>query len=355
MSLYLITVTSKENKKKLPKLWLSCHTSWSSPSVSYQVSGSHLIEYHSLAQAILKGLNGFLRCRRRVYLWNVNKHMYAHTHVRARTHTGKQTSTMRPFGNRRVSSNQTLPRSKILVRYMVIRSVIVITFFFYKTHVEAKLFHSLFTYVCLSVTRQGALHVLKGIPQLFILSSQAWWGGGGGSDLSIWTAHCFFFFFGAFLFVILLFLYELKKRTRPASSHGHVEFLHVWSFRNMIANPLCLPSFANCSSLTTIVGLEAPYWCTSVTRTSLVMVHHVALSLPLRAKGCGGRQASACITNSRAGKSQSIILTKLLTCNICSVEYSQTTCFRVCHHGNLKWHVIIVSSKHPTKANLCLI
>ena len=48
----------------------------------------------------------------------------------------------------------------------------------------------------------------------------------GGSDFSISTAHGFFFF-GAFLFVIVLFLYELKKRTRPASSYGHVESLHV--------------------------------------------------------------------------------------------------------------------------------
>ena len=48
--------------------------------------------------------------------------------------------------------------------------------------------HSLFTPVCLSVTRQGALHVLKGIPQLFIPSSQGW-----GSDISISTAHGFFF------------------------------------------------------------------------------------------------------------------------------------------------------------------
>ena len=80
--------------------------------------------------------------------------------------------------------------------------------------------HSLFTPVCLSVTRQGALHVLKGIPQLVIPSSQGW-----GSDLSISTAHGFFFC--AFLFVIVLSLYELKKRTRPASSYGHVESLHV--------------------------------------------------------------------------------------------------------------------------------
>ena len=36
--------------------------------------------------------------------------------------------------------------------------------------------HSLFTPVCLSVTRQGALHVLKGIPQLVIPSSQGWGG-----------------------------------------------------------------------------------------------------------------------------------------------------------------------------------
>ena len=39
--------------------------------------------------------------------------------------------------------------------------------------------------------------------------------------------HTFFFLGGggAFLFVIVLFLYELKKITRPASSQGHVEFL----------------------------------------------------------------------------------------------------------------------------------
>ena len=30
-------------------------------------------------------------------------------------------------------------------------------------------------------------------------------------------------YIGAFLFVIVLFLYELKKRTQPASSHGHIE------------------------------------------------------------------------------------------------------------------------------------
>ena len=50
----------------------------------------------------------------------------------------------------------------------------------------------------------------------------------GGSDLSISTAHGFFFFFFWRLFVVIvLFLYELKKRTRPASSYGHVESLHV--------------------------------------------------------------------------------------------------------------------------------
>ena len=83
---------------------------------------------------------------------------------------------------------------------------------------------SLFTPVCLSVTRQGALHVLKGIPQLVIPSSQGW---GVRSFHLDSTRFFFFFFFGAFLFVIVLSLYELEKRTRPASSYGHVETLHV--------------------------------------------------------------------------------------------------------------------------------
>ena len=81
--------------------------------------------------------------------------------------------------------------------------------------------HSLFTSVCLSVTRQGALHVLKGIPQLVIPSSQGW----GVRSFHLDSTR--FFFFCAFLFVIVLFLYELKIRTRPASSYGHVESLHV--------------------------------------------------------------------------------------------------------------------------------
>ena len=47
-------------------------------------------------------------------------------------------------------------------------------------------------------------------------------------DLSISTAHSsLFFFFGAFLFIIVLFLFDLKERARPASSHGHAEFLHI--------------------------------------------------------------------------------------------------------------------------------
>ena len=83
--------------------------------------------------------------------------------------------------------------------------------------------HSLFTPVCLSVTRQGAWHVLKGIPQLVIPSSQGW-----GGQIFPSRQHMVFFF-GAFLFVTVLFLYELKKRTRPASSYGHVESLHVYS------------------------------------------------------------------------------------------------------------------------------
>ena len=51
--------------------------------------------------------------------------------------------------------------------------------------------HSLFTSVCLSLTRQGALHMLKGIRQPVIPSPQGW-----GSDLSISTAHGFFFLGG---------------------------------------------------------------------------------------------------------------------------------------------------------------
>ena len=61
--------------------------------------------------------------------------------------------------------------------------------------------------MCLSVTRQGALHVLKGIPQLVIPSSQGW---GVRSFHLDSTRFFFFFFFGAFLFVIVLFLYELN-------------------------------------------------------------------------------------------------------------------------------------------------
>ena len=82
--------------------------------------------------------------------------------------------------------------------------------------------HSLFTPVCLSVTRQGALHVLKGIPQLVIPSSQGW----GVRSFHLDSTRFFFFFWRLFV-VIVLFLYELKKRTRPASSYGHVESLHV--------------------------------------------------------------------------------------------------------------------------------
>ena len=63
--------------------------------------------------------------------------------------------------------------------------------------------------------------MLKGIPQLVIPSSQGW----GVRFFHLDSTRVFFF--GAFLFVIVLFLYELKKRTRPASSYGHVESLHV--------------------------------------------------------------------------------------------------------------------------------
>ena len=69
------------------------------------------------------------------------------------------------------------------------------------------------------MTRQGALHVLKEFLNLSFQVRKA-----GRSDLSILTAHVFFV---AVLFVIVLFLYELKKRTRPASSDGHVEFLNL--------------------------------------------------------------------------------------------------------------------------------
>ena len=54
--------------------------------------------------------------------------------------------------------------------------------------------------------------------------------------------HTFVFSFCAFLFVIVLFLYELKKRTRPASSHGHVGFLQVWSFQNLITDEHTVPA-----------------------------------------------------------------------------------------------------------------
>ena len=56
----------------------------------------------------------------------------------------------------------------------------------------------------------------------------------GGVRSSISTAHGIF---GAFLFVIVLYLCELKRRTRPASSYGHVESLHVSSFWNLLIKP----------------------------------------------------------------------------------------------------------------------
>ena len=68
--------------------------------------------------------------------------------------------------------------------------------------------------------------MLEGIPQLVIPSSQGW-GGGGVRSFHLDSTRFSFFYFGALLFVIVLFLYELKKRTRPASSYGHVESLHV--------------------------------------------------------------------------------------------------------------------------------
>ena len=61
--------------------------------------------------------------------------------------------------------------------------------------------HSLFTPVCLSVTRQGALHVLKGIPQLVIPSSQGW----GVRSFHLDSTRFFFFFFWR-LFVCYCFL-----------------------------------------------------------------------------------------------------------------------------------------------------
>ena len=57
--------------------------------------------------------------------------------------------------------------------------------------------HSLFTSVCLSVTRQGALHVLKGIPQLVIPSSQGW----GVRSFHLDSTRFFFFFFFFFFFL----------------------------------------------------------------------------------------------------------------------------------------------------------
>ena len=62
--------------------------------------------------------------------------------------------------------------------------------------------------------------MLKGIPQLVIPSSQGW----GVRSFHLDSTR--FFFLAPFLFVVL-FLYELKKRTRPASFYGHVESLHV--------------------------------------------------------------------------------------------------------------------------------
>ena len=63
--------------------------------------------------------------------------------------------------------------------------------------------HSLFTPVCLSVTRQGALHVLKGIPQLVIPSSQGW----GVRSFHLDSTRFFFFFFFFFFFWRLFVCY----------------------------------------------------------------------------------------------------------------------------------------------------
>ena len=56
--------------------------------------------------------------------------------------------------------------------------------------------HSLFTPVCLSVTRQGASHVLKGIPQRVIPSSQGW-------GVRLFHLDITRFFFAPFCFKLL--------------------------------------------------------------------------------------------------------------------------------------------------------
>ena len=101
--------------------------------------------------------------------------------------------------------------------------------------------HSVFTPVCFSVTRQGALHVLKGIPQLVIPSSQGW-GGGGGSELSISTAHGFFVFFLATI-CLLLFCFCTSSR----KEHDQPRLMAMWS--PYMCSPLKPFDQTNCACL----------------------------------------------------------------------------------------------------------
>ena len=69
--------------------------------------------------------------------------------------------------------------------------------------------HSLFTPVCLSVTRQGALHVLKGIPQLVIPSSQGW----GVRSFHLDSTRFFFFFWRLFVCCCFVSVRAQEKNT----------------------------------------------------------------------------------------------------------------------------------------------
>ena len=135
--------------------------------------------------------------------------------------------------------------------------------------------HSLFTSVCLSVTRKGASHVLRGIPQLVIPSSQGW-GGGGGSDLSISTAHGVFLH----LFVCYCFVFARAQEKNTTS-------LVSWPCRVPTCVGLLKPfDQTHCSCLALQTAAVKPLLLarrhpTGVpTWTSLVM-HHVALPFSL--------------------------------------------------------------------------
>ena len=97
--------------------------------------------------------------------------------------------------------------------------------------------HSLFTPVCLSVTRQGALHVLKGIPQLVNPSSQGW----GARSFPASRQHTVSFFFGAFLFVIVL-LAELPFAMRMRDIYAYLRRsagMHARSSSNLWCSSAC--------------------------------------------------------------------------------------------------------------------